>query len=321
MQVLSAGLLVLPDLEQLCLESSLPPLPSTPARPPAPPAFRPAADFVAPTPPAVPPLPAGLAPIDPFDILTRVSGLLTSRPDMLCLFSLPIGADQTQSVPRLLQRADAYLHGVKPLGPDLPQLQAFAPLVHDSSGAITTPSGLIAGFLAATAETDGVWRSIAGRTLPLGVTPLRRIDSNALDVLRALGVAPLRFAGAGTTLDDDILAVRRDPPSNAPRRAAGARRLMGWLLRNLERLGEQLVFESVLNDGRVELILSDLFDALRQRGALNGRQLDEAVTITRSNPAPNAVRFDIGINMSVPVETIALSFLDGSVTATLGAAA
>jgi hypothetical protein len=136
-----------------------------------------------------------------------------------------------------------------------------------------------------------------------------------------MGVAPLRFAGAGTMLDDDILAVRRDPPSNASRRAAGVRRLMGWLLRNLERLGEQLVFENVLNDGRVELILSDLFDALRQRGALNGRQLDEAVTITRSNPAPNAVRFDIGINMSVPVETIALSFLDGSVTATLGAAA
>jgi len=77
----------------------------------------------------------------------------------------------------------------------------------------------------------------------------------------------------------------------------------------------------VLDDGRVELVLTDLFDALLQRGALNGRQLDEAVKITRSNPAPNAVQFDIGVNTAVAVETIALSFLDGSVTATLGAAA
>jgi hypothetical protein len=315
----SAGLLVLPDLEQLCLEGSLPP-PSPPAPPPAAPGFRPATDFVAPPRPAVAPLPPGFGVIDPFILLTRVSAVLASRPDMLCLFALPIGADQSQSVPRLVQRANAYLHGGTLQGPDLPQVQAFAPLLRDAGGVIATPSGLVAGFLAATAETDGVWRSIAGRTLPLGTTPLRRIESNALDELRAMGVAPLRFAAAGTTLDDDILAVRRAPPSNAPRRAAGTRRLMGWLLRNLGSFGEQLVFENVLDDGRVELMLSDLFDELLKRGALNGRQLDEAVMIRRSNPAPNAVQFDIGINTAVPVETIALSFLDGSVTAAFGAA-
>jgi hypothetical protein len=320
MQVPTAGLLVLPDLEQLCLESTQPP-PPVPPVPPEPPVFRPAADFLAPRPPPVPPLPAGIAALDPFALLTRVSALLAARRDMLCLFALPVGADETQSTPRLVQRADAYLHGASLRGPDLPQVQAFAPLLRDANGNIASPSGLVAGFLAATAETDGVWRSIAGRTLPLGATPLRRIESNALDELRAVGVVPLRFAGNGTTVDDDILAVRRDPPSNAPRRAAGTRRLMGWLLRNLESFGEQLVFENVLDDGRVELILSDLFDDLLQRGALNGRQLDEAVRITRSNPAPNAVQFDIGINTAVPVETIALSFLDGSVTATLGATA
>jgi hypothetical protein len=319
MQVPTAGLLVLPDLEQLCLESALPP-PPVPSSPPGPTAFRPAADFLAPPPLPVRPLPPRTSLIDPFEILTRISALLTARPDMLCLFALPIGADQTQSVSRLLQRANAYLHGTNLQGADLPRLQALAPLLRDATGAIATPSGLVAGFLAATAETDGVWRSIAGRPLPLGATPLRRIESNALDELRAMGVAPLRFAGTSTTLDDDILALRRSP-ANAPRRAAGIRRLMGWLLRNLESFGEQLVFENVLDDGRVELILSNLFDTLLQRGALSGRQLDEAVTITRSNPAPNAVQFDIGINTAIAVETIALRFLNGSVTATLGAAA
>ncbi len=233
---------------------------------------------------------------------------------MQLLFSLPIGADQTLSTPQMVARASDYLYGDALAGPDLPQVQAFAPLLRDAGGVIATPSGLVAGFLAATAETDGVWRSIAGRTLPLGTTPLRRIESNALDQLRDLGVVTLRFApGAGAAaLDADILAVRRAPPSNAPRRAAGTRRLMGWLLRNLGSFGEQLVFENVLDDGRVELVLTDLFDELLKRGALNGRQVSDAVTISRRNPADGAVEFDIGIDAAVAVETIRLSFLDGS---------
>ncbi len=148
MQVPTAGLLLLPDLEQLCLESALPP-PPVPTSPADPPTFRPAADFPAPPPPSVPPLRPGTSPIDPFEVLTRVSALLAARPDMLCLFALPIGTDQTQSVPRLVQRADAYLHGTNLQGADLAQVQAFAPLVRDATGAIATPSGLIAGFLAA----------------------------------------------------------------------------------------------------------------------------------------------------------------------------
>jgi hypothetical protein len=312
---------VLPDLEYLCLAASLPSLSRLPVSPPDPPVFRPARDFVTPQQPVVPTPPSGAATLSPYAVLTRVSAALASRPDMLCLFALPIGADQTQSLPALVQRADVYLHGNGLAGQDLPQVQAFAPLLHDAAGQIATPSGLIAGFLAEVAATDGVWRSIAGRVLPLGTTPLRRIDSNALDRLRAMGVAPLRFASGGTMLDDDILAVRRDPPANAPRRAAGTRRLVGWLLRGLQSFGEQLVFENVLNDGRVELVLTDLFDTLFKRGALNGRQIDEAVNITRRNPAPNAVEFDIGVNMAVAVETIRLRFLDGSVSTTLAAAA
>jgi hypothetical protein len=320
LQVPSAGLLVLPDLEYACLASSLPP-PQVPAAPAAPPVFRPVADFVKSPVQAVAPLPVGAEPVRPYDVLTRVSAALAvQRPDMLLLFALPVGADETLSVPQLIGRAATYLYGDTQQGADLPRVQAFAPLLRDLAGDVTTPSGQVAGMLAATAETDGVWRSVAGRALPLGPTPLRRIESVALNRLRRHGVVTLRFGAGGTVLDDDVLALR-DVPANAARRAGGTRRLMGWLLRSLQAFGEQLVFENVLDDGRVELILLDLFDELWSRGALAGQQVTDAVTITRRNPAPNAVEFDIAVNATVALETIRLRFEDRSVTSSFAVAA
>ena len=321
MQVPSAGLLVLPDLEYLCLASSLPPAANLPSAPPVPVGFRPLTDFVAPPRPLVPPPPVTIAMVVPGAVLSRVSTALASRrPDMLCLFALPIGADQTVTVPALVKRAEAYIHANASPGPDLPQVQAFAPLMRDAAGAIASPSGLIAGVLSAAAETDGVWRSITGRPLPLGATPLRRIESNALAELRSSGIAVLRFAAGGMVLDDDILAVS-DGPGAAARRSAGTRRLMGWLLRNLQSFGEQLVFENVLDGGVVELILTDLFAALLQRGALNGRQVSDAVSITRSPNTNGVLVYDIQINAAVALETIQLQFLDGTLTTALKAAA
>ncbi len=320
LQIPSAGLLVLPALEYLSLRAVEPP-PAVPAPPAIAPGFRPITDFVPPVPPPPPPLPAGVV-INPSDVLGRVSALLAARrPDMLCLFALPVGADETQTASALVVRAAAYLHGATPPGADMPQVQAFTPLMRDPSGVIVSPSGLIAGMLCAAAQTDGVWRSVAGRTLPTLATPLRKIESAALDKLRRSGITALRFAPGGTVLDDDILGCR-DAPGAATRRSGGARRLMGWLLRNLEGFGEQLVFENVLDDGRVELALTTLFATLLKRGALSGKQVTDAVTITRLTDAqPSAVAFEIGVATAVAVETIRLSFLDGTVTATLGQAA
>lgn len=316
LQVPSAGLLLLPHLEHLCLAGAPPP-PPAPMPPAIAPGFRPVTDFPPPPAPRAIPPPASAA-VDPRDVLARASAMLAAlRPDMLCLFTLPVGADQTQTAAAMARRADAYLHGAAPPGIDLPLVQAFAPLLRDPSGAIVSPSGLIAGVLAAAAQSDGVWRSIAGRTLPSLATPLRRLESAAADSLRRSGITALRFAPGGTVLDDDILGCR-DIPGAAPARSGGARRLMGWLLRGLQSAGEQLMFENVLDDGRVELALTSLFAALLKRGALNGRQVSDAVTITRRNGGlPNAVAFDIGVAIAAAVETIRLSFLDGTVTATL----
>jgi hypothetical protein len=414
MQVPAAGLVLVPDLEALCL-ASVPPPPPLPTAPPLAPAFRPFAGTVPPPSPAVSntlSAPAGLAataiapsgltlswtastntggpgvggytvyrdgklvgtvdgattrygdsglnsntsysytvvafdsspaalvsgpstplavstadPVTPNEVLSRVSAILAAqRPDMLCLFALPVGADGSQSMPKLVTRALDYVGGVSATTPNFPQIQAFAPLLRDAAtGSISSPSGLIAGTLAASAETDGVWRSIAGRVLPLGAMPLRRIESNALQQLRAGGVAVLRAAAGGAVLDDDILACV-DVPGSAMRRSAGGRRLMGWLLRNLQSFGERLVFENVLDDGRVELILYDLFAALLKRGALNGVQVTDAVKITavktsRTTGAGAEWRFDIAVAIALAIERIQLRFVDGELTTTLGAAA
>jgi hypothetical protein len=318
MQVTSAGLLLLPDLEYLCVATVLP-SPTIPAPPPVPVGFRPVTDFVTLAPSALPASPVAVS-VSPRDVLGRVSAALAkSRRDMLCLFALPVGADQAQSVPDLIKRAETYLHGSAVPSEDLPQVQAFAPLTRDTDGAIASPSGMIAGFLGASAQTNGVWRSIAGRSLPLGMTPLRRIESNALRKLRRSGIATLRFGPGGTAIDDDILACT-DVPANATRRPAGTRRLIGWLLRNLQRFGEQLVFENVLDDGRVELVLTDLFSALLQRGALNGNQVTDAVTITRRKTSDAGLIFDIAVDIASALETIQLRFLDGALSTTLVAA-
>jgi hypothetical protein len=111
-------------------------------------------------------------------------------------------------------------------------------------------------------------------------------------------------------------------PGAALRRAAPGRRLIGWLVRNLQQFGEQLIFENVLDDGRVELVLTSLFAELFKRGALAGGQVSDAVRITRRDlDKRNAYAFDIAVATVVAVETIRLQFLDGALTTTLGAVA
>ena len=97
---------------------------------------------------------------------------------------------------------------------------------------------------------------------------------------------------------------------------------MGWLIRSLKTFGEQLVFENVFDDGRVELVLTSLFAELFKRGALAGGQVSDAVRITRRDlEVRNAYAFDIAVATAVAVETIRLQFKDGTLTTTLGAAA
>lgn len=317
MAVPDAGLLLLPELERLCLTTALPP-PGVPLAPVRAPAFAPlAAPVAAPVAAnAAPAPPAAANPVLASDVLASVSRAITrARPDMLCVFALPLGADPRESVPVLVRRAPERLYGADAAPTaSLPGIQALAPLLRDGAGALSSATGSLAAVIAARADAGDIWRTLAGVPLAAGRSVLRQIDTDALDALRADGIAVLRLAGGRTVLDDDVLAWRRTP-FNADRRAGGPYRLRGFLSRALRRLGEQLVFENALDDARVELALTGFFAQLQRRGALTGRAVDEAVTIVRAHAGEAAVAYAIAYAPSLAIEAMRLSFADGAVSA------
>jgi hypothetical protein len=319
MTVPQAGLVVLPDLEQLCFNAAEISLAQAPRPKLPPPQFRPLADWPAKPPAASAAGPgAGAVTLEPGAVLRPVNAALAAqRPDMQLLFSLPIGADQTLASAGLAARAKAYLYGDNLKGPALPKVQALTPMLNGEGGA-ASPSGLVAGMIAGMAEAEGVWPSLYGQVLPPGATPLRAIENQALTELRQWGVTVLRAGGQGAVIDGDYMAVPPGGAGLAVQRSAGNRRLMGWLTRQLVALGEQLVFDSNYEDGRVELILMDFFDDLQKAGALAGRQVSDAVKITSRNAAANVIAYDILIKTALSVETIQLQFSPSGVTASAG---
>jgi hypothetical protein len=316
MAVPQAGLVLLPDLEQLCFKAAKVSLAQAPQPTLPPPQFRPFAPRPAPPSPS----PASQAgkddePVAPGDVLGRVNAALAAqRPDMQCLFSIPIGADETLSAARLAARAKTYLYGADLLGPALPQIQALAPMLGGAGGA-ASPSGSVAGMIAGMAETAGIWRSLYGWALPPGSIPLRSIENRALADLRQWGVTALRAGSQGAVIDGDFMAI---PRAATGQRSAGNHRLMGWLTRQLLAFGEQLVFDDNHRDGRVELILLDFFDDLHKAGALAGNQVSDAVTITSASTAANAIGYNIQIQTALALETIRLQFSPSRVTAAWG---
>jgi hypothetical protein len=304
----SAGLVVLPDLERLAavpeVVTQLPP-----PLPPITPEFRPLS-----APPPDRPIPArsgGIAAGAPApfvaDLLGRISRTLARlRPDMQCLFSLPVGLDQTTSPHVLADTAIRLLFGAATSVADRPGLQVLAPLLRDDTGAVLTPSGMLAGTIAAEAERTGPWRSIAGQLLPGARAPLRQIGDDVAATLSARGIGVVQLTASGIVLNDEVLAM----PLTPSLRAAGTQRFIGWLSRELRRFGEQLVFEvGLADDGRVGLALNGFFATLFERGALRGRRLADAVSIQPAAAPEGSIAYDIGFAPAYAIETMWLRFV------------
>ena len=304
----AAGLVVLPDLERLAaVPEVVTPLP--PPLPPIAPEFRPvgAPPPGRPVPSAAGGIAAGVPAIFLADLLGRICRTLARlRPDMQCLFSLPVGLDQTASPHVLADTAIRLLYGTPDNIADRPGLQVLAPLLRDDTGAVMTPSGMVAGAIAAAAERTGPWQSIGGQLLPGARAPLRQIGEEVAASLAAQGVGILQRDPAGIVLNDEVLAMPRTPSA----RAAGTQRFVGWLVRELRQFGEQLVFEMGLaNDGRVGLALNGFFATLFARGALRGRRLADAVSIQQAAVPDSGIAYEIGFAPAFAVETIRLRFV------------
>jgi len=280
-----------------------------------------------PAPPAT--LPAG-------EILLPISRALARlRPDMQCLLSVPLAALPGSELPGADERFLAFagrLAGLDDSGALDParlgratdaarHLQLLYPYLRGPDRQLGSAVGLVAGMQAAVSQQYGVWRSIAGRPLPGRSLPWPPLSQHAATQLRQQpGVTVLLQRKSQALVDDERLcapclpaaalrqltAARRD---DEHWRSAEVMRFMGWLRRELQALGERLVFDTDARDPRPQLALRSFFSRLHSLGALRGQRLDDAYTLTQSASDDARLAFDIEIAPAYPIDRIRISFL------------
>ena len=84
---------------------------------------------------------------------------------------------------------------------------------------------------------------------------------------------------------------------------------MGWLRRELQALGERLLFDTDPGDPRPELALRGFFGRLHEAGALRGAQPEHAYRIRELPAVDSAIAFEIEIAPAYPIDHLRLTFL------------
>jgi hypothetical protein len=86
-------------------------------------------------------------------------------------------------------------------------------------------------------------------------------------------------------------------------------RFLGWLRRELQALGEQLVFSVDPRDPRPGMLLGDFLDRLHRLGALRGRLPEQAYRLAQRQEGESTLVFDIEIAPAYPIDRIRLTFV------------
>lgn len=253
------------------------------------------------------------------------------RPDLQCLFTLPLAYSGEIGSPVVDRAALNLLTDIRDGGSGhlLRHLQCLFPYLRGAGMQLRSPVGVIAGKQAATARAKGPWHSMAAQPLRSIGQPYPRLSLAQTQVLRdqpGIGILTARTGFDGRTqlsLDDERLIVPALPPADYSGaeerrrldgfRAAEIMRFLGFLRRQLQALGEQLVFNVDVNDPRPRLLLEQFFRRLFNQGALRGRVPEEGYQISQSQPQEGAIQFDIRIAPAFPVDRLFLTFvnLDG----------
>lgn len=318
------GLVSFPDLERLQIPSELPDVPRLRLENPDP-QFLPCTSRYDDThrerrhpdeiPDVVPPWPI-------LKILQVLQNTLRhARPDMQCLFTLPVtysGEAGSPAIdPMALQDIEAMKMGND--GPGLRRIQLLFPYLRSRRHRLVSPAGLVAGLQAGVASQLGVWRSVAGRPMLTDSKPYPRITTHqAVQLRETPGVGVIQYRNAMVSLDDERLAVpalHRADWANAvdPDRFDGYRsgevaRFLGYLIRQLQNLGESLVFDIDFRDPRPRLLLEQLFQNLYSLGALRGRKPEDAFAIRVNHPKEGAMVYEIEVAPAFPIDKMHLTF-------------
>lgn len=252
------------------------------------------------------------------------------RPDVQCLFTLPLAYSGELDSPVADQGGLARIAAIRDGGSGhlLRHMQFLFPYLRGPRFALRSPVGLVAGKQAAVARAKGPWHSMAAHPLLTEALPYPRLSVAERLALReepGVGVLHIRSGFAGQvqlSLDDERLVVPALPPADYADtqdrhrfdgfRAAEVMRFLGFIRRQLQALGEQLVFKVDYRDPRPRLLLEQFFRRLYNRGALRGKLPEDAFSIRESQPQEGAIRFDIEIAPAFPVDRIFLTFINRS---------
>ncbi len=326
-----AGILALPDLERLQVPADLPDIPRVRLDNPAP-VFLPCGTLLDDTHRErrhsdEMPDPEGV--FAPRGLVPRIARALDRlRPDMQCLLALPFDAGHAGESPRpaadFLDHLDEI---VDPLGPNgelaakLRHIQFLYPYLRGPDRILGSPSGLIAGMQAEVSQLRGPWRSAAGKPLPGRSLPYPAVTRQLATALRdGPGVGVLVNREGRGELDDERLAAASLPASalavlpQSLRRAEHLRsgeimRFLGWLRRELQALGERLVFSVDARDPRPGMLLDDFFERLHRLGALRGKLPEQAYRLAQRMDGESTLIFDIEIAPAYPIDRIRLTFV------------
>ncbi|MHA7924730.1 MAG: hypothetical protein ACX936_05995 [Marinobacter sp.] len=316
------GLITLPDLERLQIPASLTGVPA-PDHEPVQPGFMPcSASIPGPDSSAAPDAADVSEPMVTEDLLRRILPWLSQyRPDIQWLWPVPLVYDSDRQIPvassSALETVTTIAGSVA--GHRLRHVQFIFPYLTGGRGQPVSPCGVLAGMQARVAQTDGPWRSIAGRIL---VTPGDPFPTQSIPAQRTLrekpGISVINRKPRGVMLDDERLVVPALHPDDYSRsrqegladafKSAEVMRFLGYVRRELRQLGQSLVFKTDYRDPTPRLALESFLGQLHRQGALRGNLPEDAFRVTQLPGPEGAAVFEIMLAPALPIDRIRLTF-------------
>lgn len=258
-------------------------------------------------------------------LLRRILGFMDKhRPDMQCLLSVPLAFSENLGSPGIDPNALSEINTIRQqsYGYLLRQVQFLFPYFRSSNrGALYSTAGAISGLIAASAEQRGPWRSVAGLAIETDAEPFPPVDmTQKVDLREITGIGVIHKNIGKISLDDERICVpalfRNDYKVGDTSeylqgtRSAEVVRFLGFVRRELQALGERLIFNVDYRDPRPQMIVNNFFRKLYEQGALRGRNLDEAFTIIQAATQNSVIAFDIQFAPAFPIDKIQLTFIN-----------
>lgn len=243
--------------------------------------------------------------------LKRILTLIAKyRRDINVLMAFPYDQKMDGELPRTSVKGETQLKQWRQESDRqlLRHVQLIYPYLQDSQSKLSSPCGILAGKILSSTTTNGSWRSIAGIDLPSLKRPFPNLSIKIVNSLRDdVGLAVINQQTNHMQLDDERLSVAY-VDDQAATNSGELARFMGWLIRSLEKLGLNMVFESQADALKIEILLRNFFGRLYEMGALRGKKTEDAFSVKSRIGGEGCVIVDIEIAPALPIDQLILNF-------------